>query len=168
MSEENARLIQRQLRSPRSAAIAGILFSLLMVTSMFLMFNIVTATAADINKDWFETWSGTASLVLTLVPFAGIAFLWFTGVIRDRLGDREDRFFATIFFGSGIIVVVMMFTWAATIGALFSTYAASADLLAGNDIFIYGFKFMNEILDFLDKFNTFFVKHMEEKYNPSS
>ncbi len=139
MSEENARLIQRQLRSPRSAAIAGILFSLLMGTSMFLMFDIGTTTPADINRDWLETWSSTTSIVLPLVPFAGIAFLWFTGVIRDRLGDREDRFFATIFFGSGIIVVVMMFTWAATIGALFRTHAAAADLLADNDIFIFGF-----------------------------
>ena len=146
MSEENARLIQRQLRSPRSAAIAGILFSLLMGTSMFLMFDIGTTTPADINRDWLETWSSTTLIVLPLVPFAGIAFLWFTGVIRDRLGDREDRFFATIFFGSGIIVVVMMFTWAATIGALFRTHAAAADLLADNDIFIFGFTFMNEII----------------------
>jgi hypothetical protein len=40
-------------------------------------------------------------LALTLVPFAGIAFLWFIGVVRDRLGASEDRFFATVFFGGG-------------------------------------------------------------------
>jgi hypothetical protein len=33
---------------------------------------------------------------LNLIPFAGIAFLWFIGVIRDRIGAHEDRFFATV------------------------------------------------------------------------
>lgn len=33
---------------------------------------------------------------------AGIAFLWFIGVIRDRSGAHEDRFFATVFLGSGL------------------------------------------------------------------
>ena len=40
------------------------------------------------------------AIALNLVPFAGIAFLWFTGVIRDRIGEREDRFFATVFLGA--------------------------------------------------------------------
>jgi hypothetical protein len=35
------------------------------------------------------------AIALNLVPFAGIAFLWFIGVVRDRVGEREDRFFAT-------------------------------------------------------------------------
>ncbi len=146
MAEENIRLIQRQLRSPRSAAVAGIIFSLLMITSMVLTFNITSAAPADINREWLETSSGAVSVVLTIVPFAGIAFLWFTGVIRDRIGDREDRFFATIYFGSSIILVVMMFIWAATIGAIFSAYAAAANSLVNDDIIIFGFKFMNEII----------------------
>ena len=40
---------------------------------------------------------------MNLIPFAGIAFLWFIGVLRDRLGEQEDRFFATVFFGSGLL-----------------------------------------------------------------
>jgi hypothetical protein len=75
MIEETQRLIQRQLRSPRSAAIAGILYSILMITGMILASSIVRAKPEDITGDWLETRSGTASLVLTLVPFAGIAFL---------------------------------------------------------------------------------------------
>ena len=46
---------------------------------------------------------------LYLVPFAGIAFLWFIGVVRDRIGEREDKFFATVFFGSGLLFVAMLF-----------------------------------------------------------
>jgi len=31
-------------------------------------------------------------LALGLMPFAGIASLWFVGVVRDRLGTLEDQF----------------------------------------------------------------------------
>ena len=30
-------------------------------------------------------------LALDLVPFAGIAFLWFIGVLRNRIGELEDQ-----------------------------------------------------------------------------
>jgi hypothetical protein len=55
-------------------------------------------------------------LALYLVPFAGIAFLWFIGVLRDRLGELEDRFFATVFFGSGLLFLAMLFASAAVAG----------------------------------------------------
>ena len=42
-------------------------------------------------------------MAVNLVPFAGIAFLWFIGVLRDRLGALEDRFFATVFLGLGML-----------------------------------------------------------------
>ncbi|MCK4726665.1 MAG: hypothetical protein KAT29_12710 [Anaerolineales bacterium] len=146
MSEENILLIQRQIRSPRSAAVAGIIFSLLMIASMILISTITSVTLADISRDWLETRVDTASLALGLVPFAGIAFLWLTGVIRDHVGDREDRFFATVFLGSGIAFVVLLFIWAATIGAIFGSYALAASILVDNDIFIFGFAFMNQIV----------------------
>ena len=113
---------------------------------MILITNVVTAIVSDVNRDWLARRADTASLALTLVPFAGIAFLWFTGVIRDQLGDREDQFFATVFFGSGIIFVVMIFVWAAVIGAIFGSYAVAADILGDNDIYIFGFTLMNEII----------------------
>ena len=105
MAKETEHVVRRELRSPRSAAIAGIVFSLLMTTGMILAYRIVTSKPEHFTADWLGTWAGTASVALAVVPYAGIAFLWFTGVIRDLLGDREDRFFATIFFGSGIILV---------------------------------------------------------------
>ena len=52
------------------------------------------------------------------MPFAGIAFLWFIGVIRARLGDREDKLFATVFLGSGLLFVVTLFVGSAAIAAL--------------------------------------------------
>jgi hypothetical protein len=59
---------------------------------------------------------------LNLVPFAGIAFLWFIGVLRDRLAQQEDRFFATVFFGSGLLFLAMLFAAAAVIGAIIQTF----------------------------------------------
>jgi hypothetical protein len=46
----------------------------------------------------------------------GIAFLWFIAVIRNLISDREDRFFATVFLGSGLLFVAMLFI-AAGVGA---------------------------------------------------
>ena len=71
--------------------------------------------------EWISD-SGHRNMVivaLNLVPFAGIAFLWFIGVIRDRLGDYEDRFFATVFLGSGLLLVALLFASATmTIGLI--------------------------------------------------
>ena len=65
---------------------------------------------------------------------AGIAFLWFIGVIRDRVGEREDRFFATVFLGSGLLFVGMIFVTAAVAGGLIASVSPSgppgADSLA--------------------------------------
>jgi hypothetical protein len=146
MRENNEPLIRSQLRSPRSAAVAGILFSLLMVTTMILVTSISAASPAEISRNWLEARANTVSLALGLVPFAGIAFLWFTGVMRDRLGEREDQFFATVFLGSGLIFVAMIFVWAATIAAIMGSFATVGDKLVDSDIFIFGFGFMNEIV----------------------
>ena len=65
--------------------------------------------------------SGNRSMIefaLNLVPFAGIAFLWFIGVIRERVGEHEDRLFATVFLGSGLLFVGMLFVAAAVGGGL--------------------------------------------------
>ena len=145
MAERTEYVVRRELRSPRSAAIAGILFSALTTASMVLIGSVDSPT--DFSSDWLETWFSTTSLAVGLVSFAGIAFLWFTGIIRDLVGDREDKLFSTVFLGSGIIFVVTMFVWAASFGAIFRIYGAAASaLLADNDVFIFGFAFMDEIL----------------------
>jgi hypothetical protein len=70
---------------------------------------------------WLTTYSNTIALGLSLAPFAGIAFLWFIGVLCDRLGEREDRFSATVFFGSGILFLGMLFRAAALVGAILTS-----------------------------------------------
>jgi hypothetical protein len=39
-------------------------------------------------------------------------------VIRRRIGDREDRFFATVFFGSGILYVALLLVGSTALSAL--------------------------------------------------
>jgi hypothetical protein len=114
------------LRTPRAAAVAGIIFSLLMITALTLL-RLSAPAHPGAGSQWL-TDSGKRAAVavaLNLVPFAGIAFLWFIGVLRDRIGNREDRFFATVFLGSGLLFVAMMFVAAAVGGALIAAAAAS-------------------------------------------
>jgi len=107
------------LRTPRAAAVAGIVFSLLLITALTLLRLSIPASPA-VPGMWL-TDSGRRAAVavaLNLVPFAGIAFLWFIGVLRDRIGEREDRFFATVFLGSGLLFIAMLFVGAAVAGAI--------------------------------------------------
>lgn len=123
------------LRTPRAAAVAGVAFSVLLISSLVLLRVSVPAEPA-VPGTWL-TDSGKRTAVaigLNLIPFAGIAFLWFIGVIRDRIGAHEDRFFATVFLGSGLLFVGMMFVAAAVAGGLIAGMSASgppgADTLA--------------------------------------
>jgi hypothetical protein len=55
---------------------------------------------------------------LGLVPFCGIFFLWFMGAVRSRIGETEDKFLATVFLGSGLLFIAMLFVFSALFGAL--------------------------------------------------
>ena len=111
MDQEKS-IIQARAMTPRAAAIAGILFSILLIASLALIRISVPADPQDAGA-WLSGGWRTVSLALNLLPFAGIAFLWFIGVVRDRLGQHEDRFFATVFLGSGLLFLAMLFTSAA-------------------------------------------------------
>lgn len=122
-------LESRNLRTPRAAAVAGIIFAALLITALVLLRVSAPAHPADTGA-WLAKPGNRAELAiaLNLVPFAGIAFLWFIGVLRDRIGDREDRFFATVFLGSGLLFVAMLFVAAAIAGA---TIAVAGSRLPG-------------------------------------
>jgi hypothetical protein len=110
-------LTHATLRTPKAAAAAGIIFSLLLIAVFVLLRMSVPADPMEPGA-WLSTSARTVALALNLVPFSGIAFLWFIGVLRDRLAQREDRFFATVFFGSGLLFLAMLFVAAAAIGAI--------------------------------------------------
>src|SRR5215469_10991468 len=116
MSEQST-LTRANLKTPRAAAIAGMMFSVLLPGVLWLLRKSVPEPGA-----WLNSESNTVALAINLVPFAGIAFLWFIGVLRDRLGASEDKFFATVFFGSGLLFLGMLFAAAAVAGALIISF----------------------------------------------
>jgi hypothetical protein len=109
----------RPLRTPRAAAVAGIIFSAFLITALVLLRVSIPAHPA-VPGSWLTDPRRRAAvaIALNLIPFAGIAFLWFVGVVRDRIGEREDRFFATVFLGSGLLFVAMLFVAAAISGGI--------------------------------------------------
>src|SRR5262252_4098775 len=114
------------LRTPRAAAIAGVLFAILLTTALALV-RIATPSDSSNPSAWLADQARKRMILLALhlIPFAGIAFLWFIGVVRDRLGQHEDRFFATVFLGSGLLFVTMLFVASAVTAALVTILAAT-------------------------------------------
>jgi hypothetical protein len=118
-AEPSAKVANR-LETPRAAGVAGLLFSVLFVASLLLVRTRPdSGSSAEEIADFYLEDSGRVAVVgLYLVPFAGIAFLWFVAAIRSHLGEREDRFFATALLGSGILFVAMLFAASAAAGSL--------------------------------------------------
>jgi hypothetical protein len=119
---------RQRLSTPRAAAVAGVLFAVLMITSLVLLRLTVTARPSEAGTLLSRDATNIAR-ALNLLPFAGIAFLWFIGVVRDHLGDREDRLFATVFLGSGLLFVAMLFASAAMAGGLIVAYGTNSGLI---------------------------------------
>jgi hypothetical protein len=122
--------IAQAIRTPRGAAVAGIVFSVLFAVALVVVRTAITADPDDAGE-WLSDGSRRDALLLALglVPFAGIAFLWFVGVVRDRVGEAEDRFFATAFLGSGILFVGMLFVASAVAGGLIVAAEHNADTI---------------------------------------
>jgi len=137
-------LVNQRLTTPRAAAVAGILFALLLGTAYALIRVSIPADPAD-GGAWLEERGSTVTLALSLVPFAGMAFLWFIGVLRDRVGQLEDRFFATVFLGSGLLFLAMTFVSAALAGGLLASYAIMPDRLIDSGLYTFGRQTMYQI-----------------------
>ena len=131
----NAHDYDHDFRSPKAAAIAGILFAALFTTSYGLIVHSAPDFSAD-TGDWLPEGRKTVSLALSLLPFAGIAFLWFMAVVRDRLGHMEDQFFSTLFFGSGLLYLAMTFFAAAIYGGLLSLIERVPGILIDENLYI--------------------------------
>ena len=115
MTQSPTAVTLRRWRTRRSAAVAGIVFAVVLITAFVLLRQTISdVDAAQLADD--PQRRRLIRLGLQLVPFAGIAFLWFIGVIRDQIGQVEDRLFSTVFLGSGLLFVALLF-----IGAVAST-----------------------------------------------
>lgn len=126
MSQEGV-ITHKQLKTPKAAAIAGILFSVLLMSSQLLIWSSIPAIPSHSALELVDH-SNTVSLALNMLPLAGVAFLWFIAVVRDRLGVLEDRFFATVFLGSGLLYLAMTFTSGAMADGLIRTLQGTPEL----------------------------------------
>ena len=104
-----------KLATPRAAAIAGVLFALLFGTALILI-RTALPEDAEPGAQWLTPGGTNLKTAALIMPFAGIAFLWFIGVVRDGFGRFEDKFFSTVFIGAGLTFLAMMFV-AAGVGA---------------------------------------------------
>ena len=143
MSQSDDHLTLRPLRTPGAASIAGIIFSVLLSTILILDRVLIKVDGSEV---WLETGTKAVSLTLALVPFAGIAFLWFIGVVRDHLGHLEDQFFSTIYFGSGLLFLAMLFVWAALAGSILTGFDPDAETVIDRTTYAFGWMLMDEII----------------------
>jgi hypothetical protein len=117
------------LTTPRAAAVAGVLFALLFGATLILIRVKMPEGVGD-SAEWLDSQKDGIYTATKLMPFAGITFLWFIGVVRDNLGRYEDRFFASVLLGSGLLFLAMMFVSTAVAAALVATDAGVTDSAA--------------------------------------
>jgi hypothetical protein len=117
--------------------VAGILFGLLFGATLILIRLKMPEGVGD-SAEWLDSQKGGISTATKLMPFAGITFLWFIGVVRDNLGRYEDRFFASVLLGSGLLFLAMMFVSTAVAAALVGINAGVTDPTAHVEVIAFG------------------------------
>jgi hypothetical protein len=103
-----------------AAAIAGIVCALGWSIGFrgLLAAPSVDATEAEIVRYYADPAVGfTALVLLQVIVIATIAFLWFIGVVRGRLGDVEPKLFGTVFLGGGILMAGLVMAGTAALAA---------------------------------------------------
>ncbi|MGW2017061.1 hypothetical protein [Streptomyces sp. NPDC001927] len=101
-----------RLATPWAAGVAGTVFAILTATAIVLV-RIAVPSGVDGAETLDAGQRSAVRTALELIPFAGIAFLWFMGALREQAGEREDKFVATVFLGSGLVFVATLFGAAA-------------------------------------------------------
>jgi hypothetical protein len=127
----------QRLTTPRAAGIAGIVFTVLFCASIVLL-RTALPKGSLAPTGWAHHEGGRIGVALGLMPFAGIAFLWFIGVIRDLLGEYEDRFFATVFLGSGLLFLAMVFVASGVAGATLASAKLVSSQRSAEQIVYFG------------------------------
>lgn len=139
----SSRNIER-LKAPRAAATAGILFAVLFAASISLIRLNIPADLSG-EASWITSGYRPLQISLVLMPFAVIAFLWFVAVIRDRLGEQEDQFFSTVFFGSSLLFLAMVCVSMAIAGGILVVANSAAEEGLNQDSIIFGRAVMLQI-----------------------
>lgn len=137
MSTQSSPPVLRQLTTPSAAAVAGVVFAILFGTTLILIRTKMPEGLHD-SSAWLNQQGGKIGIATVLMPFAGISFLWFIGVVRDGLGRFEDRFFATVFLGSGLLFLAMMFVATTVAAGMVATNKGVIDTAAHVEVIDFG------------------------------
>lgn len=132
--------IAHSATTPRAAAVAGIIFTL--VFSLGIVLVRVSVNALD-NGEFTADTQRQLTWSMALMPFAGIAFLWFLGVIRHQLGENEDKFFATVTLGSGLLFVAMSFVASAVAVGMMTAYGDGGS----HDSYVFGRTVIDQVFN---------------------
>ncbi len=134
------------MRTPRSAALAGIVFALLYGAALVLL-RLSFPDGITQRAAWLGDRAASVAIAAHLVAYCGIAFLWFIGVLRSRIGAREDRFLSTVFVGSGYLFLAVTFVAAALATALLNLHAQSENSAAADAAFALGARTAYELIN---------------------
>lgn len=145
MTSETIRFMHRA-RTPRAVAVAGILFGILFSCCVVLTQQALPPDVADLDA-WTDTNRAMISYSMVLIPLAGVAFLWFVGVVRDRLGAYEDQFFAEVFQGSGLLFLAMTFCAFAVGAGMLAAYRIGGDQVITLDVYVVGRSIMSQMFN---------------------
>jgi hypothetical protein len=138
--------VERRAATPLAGAVAGILFAVLFTVSVAIIVTSVRGLPTDTGS-WLDTEAGRFKFAVGLMPFAGLFFLWFIAVARERLGRHEDQFFATVFLGSGLLFLAMIFAAAASAGAIAATYTQDPAAFTSSTTYAYARQMVAQIFN---------------------
>lgn len=122
---------------PRAAAVAGVAFALLFGAALLLVRLSIPGSIVE-RGGWLADPAGNLRLATDLLAWGGIAFLWFIGVVRTHIGVREDRFLASVYFGSGVLFLGMSFMAGAATQALLAAHAQYGERFFDSGTFAFG------------------------------
>ena len=74
----------RRLTTPRAAALAGVVFTLLF-GAVLILIRTNMPEGVQGSAQWQTSRRSAIATATVLMPFAGISFLWFIGAVRDGL-----------------------------------------------------------------------------------
>ena len=129
---------------PRAAAVAGVAFALLFGTALLLVRMSIPGSIAERGR-WLADPAGSLRLATHLLAWGGIAFLWFIGAVRTHIGAREDRFLASVYFGSGVLFLGMSFAAGAATQALLEAHAQYGERFFDSGTFTFGGRLIYEL-----------------------
>ena len=129
---------------PRAAAVAGVAFALLFGAALLMVRLSIPGSIVE-RGGWLADPAGNLRLATHLLAWGGIAFLWFIGVVRTHIGAREDRFLASVYFGSGVLFLGMCFVAAAGTQALLAAHAQYGERFFDSGTFSFGSRLTYEL-----------------------